>query len=118
MTSQTIATVPLDLSDLSNFKGFLLKLVEELDKALGYRGLPRNITRLSIGEIITILESNVAELAIIQQETPINELDYTLPTISVTYSQPEIEALATDIKTIADKVDVVLNVLKEAKVLS
>ncbi len=52
------------------------------------------------------------------KQSAVTNLSYVAATISATYTQAEVQQLATDIKTLADKIDALLASLRSADILS
>lgn len=131
MANQTIAQIPTQIRTFDDLRHFLVLLIEKLDILFGYRGDTSYATEeeiLQISELLTSATGSLEEainLALIaakeytdqqvaaKQETE-NLLEYTGRTISATFDQLEIQGLADDIATLADKLDAVITKLNSS----
>lgn len=131
MANQTIAQIPTQIRTFDDLRHFLVLLIEKLDILFGYRGDTSYATEeeiLQISELLTSATGSLEEainLALTaakeytdqqvaaKQETE-NLLEYTGRTISATFDQLEIQGLADDIATLADKLDAVITKLNSS----
>lgn len=102
MSNSTIMAVPMDLSNPRALRSFLVNLVVELDIALGYRG-----GRVLATEQFTRDQIRLA----LQKAAKLEKLDLPTRTASATYNQAEMQQLMDDVKSIADKLDELLEAL-------
>ncbi len=63
MTNQSIIAVPTSFASLGEVRQFLLKLVETIDIALGYRGEKPEVAAVEIPNIIASISYDDEELA-------------------------------------------------------
>lgn len=137
MPNSTLVSVPAKFDDLKQLRVFVVKLIEKLDIVLGYRGSAgyetagtaeslTTITLNTLNEAISEVEQTIDSLTAIiedlsevtyKSETAIIDLSYTAPTISATYSQAEVQGIADDVATVADKVDELLAALRTVEII-
>lgn len=63
MPNQSIIAVPINFKDLGEVRQFLLKLVETVDIALGYRGEKPTVEQIEIPNLIASFTYDEEELA-------------------------------------------------------
>ena len=103
MANSSFAAVPLDVTDATELKRFLDRLVVQLDTAFGHRG-----------DDGFVKES--AETTANPEQTAITALAQTLVARGAGYVQSEAESAATNIKAVSDKTDAIIAALKAANI--
>ena len=95
----TTISVPRDVSNPKELTRFLARVVEQVDKAYGYRGDNAFVSKNEL------------------QQSGVSDLGYSLTTVSAAYAQAEIQGLATQLANTTAKVDELLGVLRNAKII-
>lgn len=140
MANQTIISVPTKFEEFKQVRAFAIKLVEQLDIVLGYRGNDGYQTETDAADTTELTLTSIAATAFaleaeldavvaridatendintIQQGTSISDTSYTAPTRSAGYVQAEAQGVADDLETVSDKLDTLLGVLRSAGILT
>ena len=136
MPNETLIAVPIKLDNPRELRLFLAKLVEKLDVVLGYRGDSGYVTSdqfqadlqqfggqtSTLAERVEQLENAVAtaqeQLEQVLAAATVAEIEAVSRTAAATYDQSNVQDIADDVKTVADKVDELIGILTTAGILS
>ncbi len=146
MANQTLIAIPAKFDNFFQVRTVLLKLVENLDIVLGFRGsdsyasvnalgvvqaqIQQQLTTLNqliSQEVMAQIDANqqivtdsLEEITVrlddIQAATPVTALTYVAPAISAAYVQAEVQAIANNLQIVATKVNQILTVLVAAEI--
>lgn len=139
MANETLVNVPTKFQDFKQVRAFAVKLIENLDTVLGYRG---SVGYEEAGTAEVLTEETLASLAQTVEEfdqvldafredltalnesinqyktsTTIADTTYTAPTVSGTYNQSEVQGIANTLETVSDKLDTLLGVLRTVEII-
>ena len=146
MPNQTLVSVPTKFQEFKQVRAFAVKLVEKLDVVLGYRGtigyeeqgtaealVEVTLASLatdfdafklsidSIDEAIILLQEDVSiiqeTLEALKTGVAITDTNYSAPTVSVTYTQAEVQGIADTLETVSDKLDTLFGALRSAEII-
>jgi len=139
MANQTIVSVPTKFQEFKQVRAFAVKLVEQLDLVLGYRGAVgyeeagtaeqlTQQTLASLSEAVSDFESaldairddlNVIRDSIVsyQSGVTITDIAYTAPTISGAYVQAEVQAIADEVETVGATLDSLFAALRAVNII-
>lgn len=70
-----------------------------------------------LADVAKAIAEDVEKLTLNPEQEAISDVANIATTISPTYEQSEVDALAADIKTVSDKVDLILSALRSANIL-
>jgi hypothetical protein len=140
MANETLVSMPTKFEDFRQVRAFAVKLVEQLDIVLGYRGTvgyeqagtASTLTKTTLAsltetadEFSQVLDEFREELVAItesieQYKTGLSIADtsYTAPTISVLYVPAEVQGIADSLESVSDKLDSLLAALRGVEILS
>lgn len=136
MPNETLIAVPHKLENPREFRLFLVKLVEKIDVVLGYRGDSGYVTNeqfqsdleqfggqtATVAERLATAEETLSEvqqtLGQLLSVATIDELNSSTITATASYDQSNVQTIADEVKTVADKIDEVIAALTDAGILS
>lgn len=129
MASKTFIQIPSDVQNPAILRRFLAELILRLDIAFGNRARSPFASTSSLASVagaVSTVNDQVATLQTLldvytdgfNQPAEPNLNFGPAPDISPTYSESEVQLLANNIKVLADKVDDILAIMRNAKIIS
>jgi predicted Rossmann fold nucleotide-binding protein DprA/Smf involved in DNA uptake len=145
---QSFISVPADFKNMEELRYFLVRLVVELDELIGNRGDDSAALSSNVDEAVVQLDRRITSqnttlqayansqatnavttandytdnqlqaFAESLEQTVEVDLDYTPVAASVTYEQAEVQQIADDVGTVANKIDAILAKLRLAGIIA